>query len=389
MYDTTGYPTNWSPYFYSECSGGNFYIANYYAGSYSQSTTYTDGLGRTLQTQVHDSLSDVVSATQYDTIGRAYRNWRPYLQNTNHSYDASFQSHAQTYYNAFTPGIQNPFNEVVYDSTPLNRVKFNKPPGQSSSNEFVEIRYDSATVNGQLCSTVDVVDQPRIDASTKVISRKYTDKLGRVVKSSILTQDPGNSPVEIQASQTISSMLGLPTQVSDPRGLPYNNTYDFFGRPLTKSSPDAGTSKYMYDRAGRLRFMLDSAGIAANPDNTLYWKYDALGRVIEKGIIQTDWSAITSSNANDPTYPSSPSTWRKKYAYGTSQAYEVGRLLQVLTNNNNDNSAEVVETFAYDKYGNVLNSTLQENDYSSDVYSTMYEYDHLNRITKIIYPSKY
>ncbi|MGH7595859.1 MAG: hypothetical protein ACREOI_05870 [bacterium] len=55
-------------------------------------------------------------------------------------------------------------------------------------------------------------------------------------------------------------------------------SYDFFGRLKQKTTPDAqATYFYIYDKAGRMRFMMDANGGSQNPDHIQYWKYDALG----------------------------------------------------------------------------------------------------------------
>ncbi|MBI3364275.1 MAG: RHS repeat-associated core domain-containing protein [Ignavibacteriae bacterium] len=389
MYTTSGYPSNWNCNVWSWSLDDYMYLANNYVGSYSQSTTFRDGLGRLIQSQVRDGVNDLVSAVQYDSLGRAYRAWRTYSQNTTHLYDTSFQTNARSYYNAFSPGIQNPYTETEFYPDPLSRIRYNKPSGQTTSNEFVETRYGTASYSGATYNIVDAINQPRIDLSTKVISRRYMDKLGRIIKTAVLDSTAPGAPVEIQSSLTTSSMLGEPTQVTDPKGLNYTTAYDFLGRAVTKISPDQGRSQFIYDNAGRLRFMVDSVGAAATPDNVLYWKYDSLGRVIEKGYLSANWSTFTQTLANDRTYPTTPVTWRKKYIYdgdGTQQ-YMRGRLYQVITNNNDDSTAEVTESFLYDKYGNVISSTLLEVSFGPTIYTTSYEYDHLNRLTKVYYPA--
>jgi hypothetical protein len=45
-------------------------------------------------------------------------------------------------------------------------------------------------------------------------------------------------------------------------------SYDFFGRLKQKTTPDAqATYFYIYDKAGRMRFMMDANGGAQNPDH--------------------------------------------------------------------------------------------------------------------------
>jgi len=116
-----------------------------------------------------------------------------------------------------------------------------------------------------------------------------------------------------------------------------------------------------------------------------------MGRVIEKGYLNNvNWGPTLQNYADtDPTYPSTPATWRKKYIYDKNDADSanlVGRLYSVVTNNNDDATAEVEEYFAYDKYGNVQSIRQKMLSYSANTCTTRYSYDLLGRLMKIIYP---
>jgi len=65
-------------------------------------------------------------------------------------------------------------------------------------------------------------------------------------------------------------MLGQPDSVVSPNGFVTKYTYDFLGRMTHKVDPDEGTSKYMHDKANRLRFMVDAVGLGASPNKILY-----------------------------------------------------------------------------------------------------------------------
>ncbi|MGH7602186.1 MAG: 3-coathanger stack domain-containing protein, partial [bacterium] len=113
------------------------------------------------------------------------------------------------------------------------------------------------------------------------------------------------------------------------------------------------------------------------------------GRAIECGYVVQNWNATTLQNYadTDPTWPSTPATWRKKYTYdynGTTP-YLKGRLYKVETNNDSDTAAEVEETFAYDIYGNVVNKTAKVLDYNASSYGITYEYDHGGNVTRMTY----
>ncbi len=64
-----------------------------------------------------------------------------------------------------------------------------------------------------------------------------------------------------------------------------------------------------------------------------------------------------------------------------------GRLYAVLTNNDNDTTAEVQEDFAYDKFGDAVTVGQKVIDYNSILYLTNYTYDLLGRRTRADYPA--
>lgn len=149
----------------------------------------------------------------------------------------------------------------------------------------------------------------------------------------------------------------LPDPSFDKNGYTITMTYDFNRLLKTKSSSDFGTTKYIYDKAGRLRFSMDANGENQTMDNIKYIKYDNLGRVIEEGYKAFNWSENTLQNKadTDPSWPTNPATWRKKYIYGLhgTDIFQRGELTQVLVNNDDNTSEEVTETYTYNVLGDV------------------------------------
>ncbi|MGB2869515.1 MAG: RHS repeat-associated core domain-containing protein, partial [Bacteroidota bacterium] len=210
---------------------------------------------------------------------------------------------------------------------------------------------------------------------------QYMDNLGRVVRSSTYA---GSDSI---ASITGYTFLNQPFRSVAPKGDSTRYTYDFLGRLKQKNNADEGISKYVYDKGGRLRFMVDSVGAAADPPIVLYWKYDNLGRAMEKGeLVDESWgdgSAWQSYADNSPSQPSSSSSWRKKYRYDA-----LGRLDSVLTNSDDYDAAEVIEHFGYNKFGNIVTKTVKVVSYSSSTtYTTTYSYDLLGRVRQIDLPT--
>ena len=60
----------------------------------------------------------------------------------------------------------------------------------------------------------------------------------------------------------------------------------------------------------------------------------------------------------------------------------------VQTNNDNNNDSDVVETFIYDKYGNVVTQLTSVPKFAAGSYAATYTYDNLGRVTQVQYPSQ-
>ncbi len=192
-----------------------------------------------------------------------------------------------------------------------------------------------------------------------------------------------------------------PPAASTARDWVETRTFDFLRRQLTHTTPDAGTTLFLYDTAGRLRFRQSASNSAAR--KVVYRKYDGAGRVIEKGLI--DWSASFSSlqtyvdrsawpvtdNVSDTNYQAGE--FRKKYEYDfdanePGALYLLGRLRRTLINNNaaEGNPAPDAETRSYDADGQVSVHTALVRAAGEETFSTAYARDENGRVTCITYP---
>lgn len=71
------------------------------------------------------------------------------------------------------------------------------------------------------------------------------------------------------------------------------------------SAPDAGQTRYLYDRGGRIRFVQDA--LSAADGIVVYLLWDALGRKLARGVVSYDWSPATEAqlqaHADDGAWP--------------------------------------------------------------------------------------
>jgi len=381
--------------------------------------TYLDGAGKNRQNQTLRGATLQVAETYYDDLGRAAVQTKTMeLANTLFGFRPNFVASLNwttgvmtggiaDYYSATGNGYSNdngyPYTREVYENSPLSRVIQSGLPGQTFAVHqhpalFAYAKNNTTDFVGTTLASGSIpVGQYFLknDISPDVIyTYTLTDKAGNLIAEKSGPNESGVYPTTSYEYDDFGRLVRtrLPNYYNPPSTGDWTiyYTYDFFGRLKQKTTPDAqATYFYIYDKAGRTRFMMDANGSSQNPDHVQYWKYDALSRAIECGYIVQDWNATTLQNYADtnPTWPSTPTTWRKKYTYdynGTT-SYLKGRLYKVETNNDSDTAAEVEETFAYDSYGNVVNKTAKVLDYNASNYGITYEYDHGGNVTRMTY----
>lgn len=176
-------------------------------------------------------------------------------------------------------------------------------------------------------------------------------------------------------------------------------TYSFLGFLESHTTPAAGTTRYLSDAAGRIRFFIDALGSGLKPVRINYVKYDSLDRPLENGYIQDEnitWSN-TAAQVDNPNWPSSGVNyrWYKRLYYdynpakvneSNSAEYLVGRLWQVELNPERDGTTLNVVRYNYDVNGNITTKTETVAAYNNNGYLSTYRYDVLNNLTSITYP---
>ncbi|MDJ0600304.1 MAG: RHS repeat-associated core domain-containing protein [Crocosphaera sp.] len=178
----------------------------------------------------------------------------------------------------------------------------------------------------------------------------------------------------------------VPPTGSQPEAWEITMQYDFLGQMTSQTNPDSGTTQYIYDQAGRPRFMVDAVGLASGI--ILYKKYDVIGRLIEEGWFSGDWgdgSTLQQKADTDPNYPEQ-TAWRKRYIFDGdgSNPHLIGRLWKVLSSNQENGDTDVEEVYDYDNFGNVVRKMLIVTGYAELIVN--YEYDNLGNVIKVYYP---
>ena len=233
-------------------------------------TEYVDGLGRPIQSVERETDTRfLVAATQYDAMGRIWRQWKPY-PGAAVTYDANFATNAASYYNAYhgTTDIKA-YVETQYTPDALARAKQVIPAYAGSAPTSVVHAYGVVVApdNQQYTEITDEAGKKR---------RTYTDAFGNNVKTIL-----GYGASEATTTTFAYNILGQRTKATDPRNLNTSYTLDTRGLLTSKTNPDAGTSSHKYDKGGNLRFTQDANQAAAG--QVYFTNYDFANRPLTSG----------------------------------------------------------------------------------------------------------
>jgi len=409
------------------------------------SVTYGDGLGNLLQQQsLENDTTVIAAATLYDDLGRAAVATKP-IRSTSTPGLLQFQPNlasldwqtgimsgsVASYYSDGGDGFSDdegfPYSRQVFEQNPLSRPIATGLPGKDFAYQPVA-SFESAIPDTQniteydygpnpdytdsLFSTLGIEgdNQKRYDLSTQftpwntpghIPTVSMTDLGGQLVGqqtgSGDLTATAGYQ-YDFDVSGNRQSSVYSPNYYANAKNEIYSSTlsHNVLGQLTSQTTPDNHQTQYQYDDAGRLRFLMNANGATQSPNRVLYWKYDQLGRVIESGYFDQNWSAITESDLqNTASYPSTPDTWRQQYHYDDNELCDTepqtcsqflkGRLFSVSINTDQDNDPEATESYKYSPAGRIRTVINTATDYPDDINAISYTYDRLGNVTAIDY----
>ncbi|MBO8131424.1 MAG: hypothetical protein H0Z29_07915 [Candidatus Marinimicrobia bacterium] len=340
--------------------GGDYYIDDIRLTDRPIITTsYTDGIGRVIQTQVVDGDYDIINKKEYNEIGKVYKKYHPKrYYNADHDY----YSCTPVKYELYT-----------YCNDPLARVyKVTHPDGT-----YIQYEYGKETDNGCEYFVTTVIDENGKKTKT------YVDKFGNTRKEihALGTSD------EITVTYTYD-ILGNLLEIIDPRGLVTSMVYNTMGQLISKTTPDAGTVHYVYDYMGNLVYSQDAEQNLCH-SFTVY-RYDSFGRLVEVSV-EDDYNFLW-SGTNYPllehisyfgTY-SDEVTIKNYYDsnyLGEEPNYCRGRLTKTI-----EKESETTTYYAYDKYGNIVTKRIHIPGMSQDKV-IRHVYDCMGREIVTEYPS--
>jgi len=257
---------------------------------------------------------DIVTALAYDDYSRQNITYLPYVSGntSNGKYVSNAASECTSFYNnKITPheSAGNPYNETLFESSPLNRTERDRGPGAWRSKP-TQIEYSTNTGTIQHWNADKTAfsfgkNQLYITTYTDEDSnmpREYKDKIGRVVRKESST-DKGSS--RLRTSYVYGNFGNLeivvpPKATSATNSeLCYYYTYNGHKRMIQKKLPGAKTVYMVYDNRNRL--VLTQDGKLRDDNKWLATVYDALNRPVITALVNNSSGFATAQAAFENT----------------------------------------------------------------------------------------
>ncbi|HEY1351379.1 MAG TPA: RHS repeat-associated core domain-containing protein [Ktedonobacteraceae bacterium] len=377
--------------------------------------TYLDNVGNTIQQQVVDDAAVITSGTLYDSIGRsavvsrparaqqALPGYRPQLIEAFDWQTGEMQGEVTRFY----PQDEGyPYTRNAFLPTPQSQVRETGIPGrlfaitaaEETGRHTTRTRY-AANAYSELLPDLPVGEYFVIEITNPdgVPEVSWVDKVGRKVallvglatddeQERTLTRhfyDESGNLVEVQLPNYFSQHL------VEPERFKQLLTCDFFGRVIARALPDMRTPyRYVYDNAGRLRFLLDASG--QEQGYLLYWTYDRTGRLLEQGHCEAAWDEpLLKAHASTPGWLPAPGHWQKRFTYD-GPGTDVAQIGQVVSSEVAPAAPgaldQVLEHLQYSSQGyleeRLTHLRTPEGEFS---HAARFAYDNLGNVEQIVY----
>jgi RHS repeat-associated protein len=259
------------------------------------SSELLDGLGKPIQTVAQDGTSYVVTATQYDAMGRPWRSWKPYTRAAA-GYDASFAANATSFYNTYHATTQaRPYTETQYTTDALARVRQVAP-------EFIGTTPTAFTVHAHGVDVTAKHQYTEVTDESGKKTRSFADIFGNEVKTVL-----GFGAAEATTTLFTADILGQRRRATDPRGLVTTYALDTRGLLTARMTPDAGTVSHKYDKEWNLRYTQDAK--QASTGQVAFTSYDFAGRPLTSGVGAATWASLDPDAASPPALETTQGNW--------------------------------------------------------------------------------
>lgn len=285
-----------------------------------KTVTYIDGLGRPKQNvQIRQSATekDIVIHVNYDQYGREAKKFLPYASTSNtgaikSNAEYNTKSYYKTAYASDFTGVTttntNPYDEQLFEASPLNRVVKEGAPGEDwkignghevrmeyGSNSATEVRHYEVSLSSDYIPTLV------LSASNGGYFKESELYKLTIKNENWMSSDGKNNTVEEFKNK--EGQVVLKRHYSD-----YDLNLDGDTNDLGESSEVAHDTYYVYDEFGNLTYVLPPKAEAhGGTPNTLelselcyQYKYDKKNRVAQKKLPGKGWESFIYDKLDRP-----------------------------------------------------------------------------------------
>ncbi|MEO1082776.1 MAG: RHS repeat-associated core domain-containing protein [Acidobacteriota bacterium] len=379
------------------------------------SQTFLDGAAKTVQGQAFDGSGVIVTGTVHDPIGREALSVKPVrLDGEAPRYRPDYVRHFDAESGVLeglaadaNPGDEGfPYTRTTFRRTAQSLSNRRGNPGKA----LAVVRGDANPHITRIEYGTNVAGQFSGDAlpSSQYFVTRVRDANGDLSYTVTSQTDQeiararGGDDGSLEVVRYLYDDAGRLSHVYSPRGAAALHagepdadawatryTYDFGGLMLTETTPDSGTSRFVYDPVGQLRFAQDAQ--AAADGLVTYVKFDAQGRTLEEGFFEGVWDrgALTERAKGEPEWPdaSQPHTVLARHEYDGDGADRTlfGRKARTQIF---DAAGDLTSEYhlRYDLLGQVLGVTELHPGFDAEPRELSYGYDRQGSVVKVGYP---
>ncbi len=364
------------------------------------SKTFSDGIGRKIQSQLEDGTTDIISGSEWDKFNRPVVRVKPVPSTTagHLFYAGSLSALANSYYDGTTgkgpASGGKAYFETSFQPNPLNRMASEGAPGSAfslSSGHAVKKWYFGRAAITFVSAPTDVaLDALANEANAKYFLEVFKDANGGYVQT---IKDLNGNVVRTWGNAG-STSSGIIEAVNFPDFVGHvlkslapgevnssDAAYSYFevtatGQILSTDTPDEGMIQMAYSHTGELRFIRNEIDLLPpiNGNRMRTIKYDRLGRQTEISIFSwtvgsdyfNDW------NSDSPDFPNNPSPTgssfkvkiRNYYDFTTKASLDLGTPAFILSSMNNLRG-KLVAVVSFDESGDLKSKSHRVEEYFS------------------------
>ncbi len=240
---------------------------------------------------------------------------------TDYDYDSTY-SKVDAYYSDTGAGLDHggvPYSEKEYSKGIKSKLTRSASAGSTWA---LDSGYESEYISYTDTLAKELVSMSYDPDSVLVLSK--TDRWGRYEKKYSLIWDNSIDDYDSVLTYSFKDRKGQVTSVWIDTSLAVTTNdsikireyfYNDLGQLTAEWRVDYGTIRMLYDLAGNKRFMQNDKRLAE--DNSVYFKYDDQGRIIEEGVIDSASIYFDQTYADSLNFPETGQayTYTSKYKY--------------------------------------------------------------------------